>query len=127
MSPHTKRKEKRVLLVEDEPSYRTSLMSVLRRAGIQCTFSVDGDNALKRLAQEKFDLMIVDYLIPGPNGVEIVKWARKHSIDIPALLVTNYPSDELNEHAKLLGNTKVLPKPSYNMASIQKLIEDLLA
>jgi CheY-like chemotaxis protein len=126
MSPHTKRKERKVLLVEDEPSYRTSLMSVLRRAGIQCSFSVDGDSALKRLAQEKFDIMIIDYLIPGPNGIEIVKWARKHAIDIPALLITNYPSDELDQHAKLLGNTKVLPKPSYNMASIQKLIEDLI-
>lgn len=127
MSPHTKRKEKRVLLVEDEPSYRTSIMSVLRRAGIQCSFSVDGDHALKKLAQEKFDLLIIDYLIPGPNGIEVIKWARKHGIDIPALITTNYPSDELSEHAKLLGNTKVLSKPSYNMASIQKLVEDLLA
>ncbi len=126
MSPHSKRKEKWILLVEDEPSYRTSLITALRGSGFQCSFCVDGDNALKKLAHEKYDLLIVDYLIPGPNGIEIIKWARKNSINIPALIVTNYPSDELNEHAKFLGNTKVLAKPSYNMASIKRLAEDLL-
>jgi CheY-like chemotaxis protein len=126
MSVQDKRRELRVLLVEDEPTYRTSLITVLRKTGVQCSFSIDGDGALKKLASEKFHLMIVDYLIPGPNGLEVIRWARKRGINIPALIITNYPSDELIEHAKLLGNVRVIPKTSYNMAGIQRLIEDLL-
>ena len=126
MSPHTHRMEKRILLVEDELTYRTIILSILRKSGFHCTFCVDGDHALKKLAQEKFDLLIVDYLIPGPNGIEIVRWVRKHGIDIPALVITNYPSDELSENSKTLEHTKFLSKTSFNVSSMPKIVQEML-
>jgi two-component system, OmpR family, response regulator TrcR len=126
MSPHTKRKEKRILLIEDEPTYRTSILSVLRKADFHCSFCIDGDHAQKKLEQEKFDLMIVDFLIPGPNGIEVVDWARKHKISIPALIITNYPSDELTASCKPLGHTKVVAKQSINMAGMLEIVQEML-
>jgi CheY-like chemotaxis protein len=126
MSPHTHRKEKRILLVEDELTYRTSILAVLRKSGFHCTFCVDGDHALKKLEQEKFDLLIVDYLIPGPNGIEIVRWARKHGINIPALVITNYPSDDLSENSKTLEHTKFLAKTLFSVSSMSKIVQEML-
>jgi CheY-like chemotaxis protein len=127
MSPQTQRKEKRILLIEDDLTYRTLTLSVLRKSGFHCTFCVDGDHALKKLEQEKFDLLIVDYLIPGPNGIEIVRWARKHGINIPALVITNYPSEELSENSKTLEHTKVLAKTSFSVSSMAKIVQEMLS
>lgn len=126
MTSNTPPNEKRILLVEDEPTYRTLILLILRRAGINCTFCVDGDHAIQKLTQEKFDLLILDYLLPGPNGVEIVRSARKQGIDIPALIITNYPSDALNEITKSLGRTKVLAKPSFEMANLPAIVLEMM-
>jgi two-component system response regulator HydG len=127
MSPHTHRKEKRILLVEDDLTYRTLILSVLRKSDFHCTFCVDGDHALKKLEQEKFDLLIVDYLVPGPNGIEIVRWVRNHGINIPALVITNYPSDELSENSKTLKHTKFLAKTSFSISSMPKIVQEMLS
>jgi CheY-like chemotaxis protein len=82
---------------------------------------------LKKLEQEKFDLLIVDYLVPGPNGIEIVRWVRKHGMNIPALVITNYPSDELSENSKTLGHTKFLAKTSFSISSMPKIIQEMLS
>lgn len=126
MSPHTHKKEKRILFVEDEPAYRTPVISILRRAGFHCTFCIDGDHALKKLSQEKFDFLIVDYLLPGPNGVEVVKWVRKHGRNVPALIITNYLSDELINTVKSLGHARVVAKQSSTIEEMPKVVQEML-
>ena len=126
MTSNMQQNEKRVLLVEDEANYRTVVLTVLRRAGLNCTFCVDGDHAIKKLAQEKYDLIIVDYLLPGPNGIEIIQWARKKGIDTPALIITNYPSDDLNEINKSLGRTKILEKSMFTASRIPDIVQALM-
>ncbi len=126
MTSNIQSKEKRILLVEDEASYRTVVLATLRKAGLNCTFCVDGDNAIKKLEQEKYDLIIVDYLLPGPNGIEIVQWARKQGIDTSALVITNYPSDDLEKTNKALGHTRILSKSLFTTSSIPAIVQELL-
>jgi CheY-like chemotaxis protein len=121
--PH--QKEKRILLIEDDFTYRTLILSVLRKSGFNCTFCIDGDHALKKLRQENFDLIITDYLIPGPNGIEIVRWARKQGIDIPMLVVTNYPSEVLSVSIKELGRTKIIAKTSFTVSNMVKIVQEM--
>ena len=119
-------KEKRILLVEDDHVYRTVLLSTLRRIGFQCTFCIDGDHAIKKLLEEKFDLLISDYLLPGPNGIEIIRLARTHGIDIPALLITNYPAEVLHVSNKGLGRTKIIAKISFNPDNMLNIVQGML-
>jgi CheY-like chemotaxis protein len=126
MTSNIQQKEKRILLVEDDANYRTVVLTILRKAGLNCTFCVDGDHAIKKLAQEKYDLIIVDYLLPGPNGIEVIQWARKHGIDTPALIITNYPSDDLDKTNKALGHTKILAKSLFTTSSIPAIVQGLL-
>jgi DNA-binding response OmpR family regulator len=120
------RQQYKILVVEDDPTYRTLVLSTLRKAGMHCSFCVDGDHALEKLSQETFDAMVVDYLLPGPNAIEIVRWARQKDIRIPALIITNYPSDELNISNQDLGDTRILPKLAFHPSSMPKIVLDLL-
>jgi DNA-binding response OmpR family regulator len=127
MSASKPMKEKRVLLIEDEPNYRSLILTVLRKAGIQCTFCIDGDHAIKKLAQETFDLAIIDYLLPGPNAIDIVRWMRTQKITTPALIITNYPSDDLTVKSKELTRTKLIPKPTFDPANMPAIVQEMLA
>ena len=119
-------KEKRILLVEDDHVYRTLLLTTLRTTGYNCTFCIDGNQAIKTLLREKFDLLITDYLLPGTNGVEIIRLARKQGIDIPALLITNYPAEVLHVSNKGLGRTKIIAKISFNPDNMLNIVQGML-
>jgi DNA-binding response OmpR family regulator len=119
----TEQKEKRILLVEDDAAYRALVMSTLRKAGIHCTFCVTGDQAMKRLTQETFDLLIMDYLLPGPSAIDILQWARVKGINTPTLIVTNFPSDELRSKTKTLGHTHLMMKEAFSPESIPEVIQ----
>ena len=121
------KKEKRILLIEDEPNYRALILTVLRKAGIHCTSCTNGDLAIKKLSQETFDLAILDYLLPGPNAIDIVRWMRTQKINTPALIITNYPSDDLTTKSKALSKTKLIPKPTFDPANIPAIVQDMLA
>jgi len=118
--------QKKILLIEDDPAYRTVVLTTLRKAGVNCTICVDGDHAMKQLAKEKFDLLIVDYLLPGPNAVEIVRWTRAQGINTPALIITNYPSEDLHQHTPTLGATKILAKTSFSPSNMPSIIQEML-
>ena len=123
MNPNNQQKEKSVLIVEDDAAYRNLVISTLRNAGIHCAFCVTGDQAMKRLTQERFDLLIMDYLLPGPSAVDVLQWARLKGINTPTLIVTNFPSDELRSKIKDLGHTHLMTKAVFDTESIPKVIE----
>jgi DNA-binding response OmpR family regulator len=121
-----KQKEKRILLVEDDHVYRTLLLTALRAEGFNCTFCIDGNQAIKTLSREKFDLIITDYLLPGTNGVEIIRLTREQGIDTPALLITNYPTEVLHISNKALGRMKIISKISSNTTNMLKIVQGML-
>ncbi len=124
---HLSRKSQiKTLIIEDDNAYRTLLLSTLRKAGIQCTLCINGDQAIKKLSQEKFDIIIADYLLPGYNGTEIVKWARDNKIGIPAIVITNFPSEELTNKIKALNRTRLVTKSNFNPLDMPKLIEEMI-
>lgn len=123
---NAQQKEKRILIIDDDHVYRTLLIATLRKMGFYCTFCIDGNSAIKTLSREKFDLLICDYLLPGTNGVEIIKLARKNGIDIPALLITNYPTEVLHISNKALGHTKIISKTSFSPDNMLKIVQGMM-
>jgi DNA-binding response OmpR family regulator len=101
---------KRILIVEDDFSYRTFLLSALRKTGASCAISIDSESAKTKLAAEQFDILILDYLLPGHNAMEIVKWIREQNNLTPVLIVTAYPSDELAEKCREESNITIAAK-----------------
>lgn len=88
-----------ILLVEDDPAIRTVLRDALATDGHVVTTAADGDEALAILRTQTFDLLVLDVLLPGPSGLEILQSVRKHDQQTPVLLLTARSS----EGDKILG------------------------
>ncbi|HVN47919.1 MAG TPA: response regulator [Bacteroidota bacterium] len=103
-------KGKNVLIVEDDFVYRTFLVTLLRKTGAVCTISADSESAKTKLTAGHYDILILDYLLPGHNAMEIVKWLRERHSVTPILIVTAYLSDELMKRCKEEKNVAVISK-----------------
>jgi len=77
----------RILVVEDEPSIREVVNLYLRRAGYQVSVVEDGQAALDSLAEELPDLVVLDLMLPGVDGLEITRWLRERG-DTPIIMLT---------------------------------------
>lgn len=66
----------KILIVDDEPDARTVLFHTLRGAGHTVTEAADGDEALKKLKRTKFDLVLLDIMMPRMNGYEVLEKIR---------------------------------------------------
>src|SRR5439155_14813497 len=80
----------RVLVVEDEPHIRELVCLHLGIEGYVCDGVGDGPAALKRTESERFDLLVLDVMIPGIDGLSVCRAVRKRKIkhDVPILMLT---------------------------------------
>jgi DNA-binding response OmpR family regulator len=77
----------RILVVEDEPSIREVVSLYLGRAGYLVTVLADGTAALQYLALQQPDLVVLDLMLPGADGLEITRWLRERG-DTPIIMLT---------------------------------------
>ena len=77
----------RVLVVDDEPSVRESVGYALEQEGFEVTLAEDGEDAEARLADDDFDLLILDIMMPGKSGLDICREVRSRSA-VPIILLT---------------------------------------
>jgi DNA-binding response OmpR family regulator len=84
----------RVLVVDDEANIRLTLATLLRRAGFDVTAAEGGKEAIALLAQQTFDLMVVDLKMPEVDGMQVVATARLRQPDIAIIVLTGHGSME---------------------------------
>ena len=82
----------RILIVEDEESFRLSLGSLLPREGHEVIFAVDGIEALARFADSNPELILLDLMLPGISGNEVCKVIRQTS-NVPIIMLTAKDSE----------------------------------
>ncbi len=78
----------RILLVEDERDLRFSLVHNLEFEGYEVAEAADGANGLARAQAERFDLVILDIMMPGLNGLEVLKLLRAQNTTMPVMMLT---------------------------------------
>ena len=76
------------LVVEDDPSISGLVTKSLSAEGFLVTHETDGDNALDRLIRESFDVAVLDIMIPGRDGLSVLRMIREKGINTPVLLLT---------------------------------------
>ena len=81
----------RILVVDDEPELLDYLAETLRREGYAVETAPDGRSATDALANGTFDLVLSDIVMPGMNGLQLLRRAREHDLDLPVLLMTGSP------------------------------------
>ena len=84
----------RILLVDDEANIRLTLSALLQRAGHDVTPAENGEDAVKLLEQQSFDLLLVDLKMPGMGGMDVVAAARQRQSDLAIIVLTGHGSLE---------------------------------
>src|SRR5918997_3047130 len=78
----------RILIVEDEEHLARLVAEILGREGYAAETVGDGRTALSRALVEPFDLLVVDWMLPDLDGVQVVKRLRAAEVDVPVLMLT---------------------------------------
>lgn len=115
-APRRKRKEGEkplILAVDDEQDMRTLLSLVFRGAAYELALARSGKECLERVAQGDIDLVVVDALMPGMDGFEVVERLKQDEATrgLPVLLLTGLEDEELTQRAFALGVDDFMQKP----------------
>jgi CheY-like chemotaxis protein len=125
-SPRGERMTRRVLIVEDEPHIVESLTFLLTREGFEVQALGDGDAALAALAGELPAVLVLDAMLPGADGFEILRRLRSdpRCAKLPILMLTARGQRRDRAVADALGADRFMTKPCSNaevVASVQEL------
>ena len=120
--------EYRVLIVDDEEELVTTIAERLQVRGIQAETATDGETALKMIEANPPQVVVLDVMMPGIGGIEILKRMNAQNLQIPVILLTGYGSAEQGKEGMELGAFDYLMKPcDLNMliSKIQEAVKDL--
>src|SRR5688500_956213 len=79
---------KKILIVEDEPSIALALEDDLRHEGYETELATDGHHAERRALSREFDLILLDVMLPGQDGVEVCRRVRGAGLETPIGMLT---------------------------------------
>lgn len=116
-----------ILLVDDDRNLVTTLSHGLRKAmgeAISVAVCFSGSEALSILATQAFDVVVSDFNMPGPSGLEFLIKIRQDHREIILVLITAYGTDALEEGARQLGVGYITKpfEPAFLVQSIKDLI-----
>ena len=119
--------KKRILIVEDEESLLKLETILLQVKGYEVTGAATGNIALEKLDQGKFDLVLLDIMLPDIDGFEICSRIRKEprTAGVPVVMLTAKKSQVDHERGTACGANAYLTKP-FKSAMIIEVIDGLL-
>ncbi len=99
-----------ILVVDDEAPMRKLLSSNLKASGYSVRSAADGAEALKLIEEHRFDLLLLDVNMPGPNGLQVLEAVRR-GVDVPILILSGRGRERDKVEALDLGADDYLSKP----------------
>ncbi len=102
-----------VLIVEDDVAIARLIEMYLKKEGFTIVLCADGDEAIRMLQNQTFSLMILDRMLPGKRGMDILRWLRRqeHIATLPVLMVTALGSTDEKVRGLKEGADDYLSKP----------------
>ncbi len=116
---------RRVLVVDDDDLVRQTFRDSLEVIGCQVWLAADGDECLALAERETFDLIFLDLVMPGKDGVDVLSALRGRGCKTHVVLITAYPESDLLEEALKHGSITLVRKP-VGIAAVQSTAEMLL-
>ena len=101
----------RVLVVDDELPMRIGLKEVLKRAGYEVELAEDGEQGIKRLDAERFDVVITDLRMPGKDGMEVLRHAKSRHPDVLIFMISAHGDIPTAVEAMKYGAQDFIQKP----------------
>jgi len=114
-----------ILIVEDEEAIRTGLIDVLVYHGFLTDIAEEGINGLKKALSGKYDLILLDVMLPGMNGFEICQRIREQDREQPVIMLTAKNTDEDIIQGLQMGADDYVAKP-FSIAQLVLRIQAVL-
>jgi DNA-binding response OmpR family regulator len=115
----------RILIVEDEPAIRTGLIDVFVYHGFDVDHAVDGPSGLAKALTGKFDLVLLDVMLPGKNGFELCEAIRAADREQAIMMLTAKGGDEDIIQGLTLGADDYIAKP-FSVAQLVLRVQAVL-
>lgn len=117
----------RVLVVEDEPNISEAIRFILRRDGWEVAVFGSGEGAVERALAFAPHLVILDLMLPGVSGLDVLRGLRGHpeTAHLPVILLTAKGSAQMRETARAAGASMFIAKPFANgelLAAARQLV-----
>ena len=113
----------RILIVEDEPNIVESLSFILRRAGFEVDTVTDGAEALDRVRRQVFEVLVLDIMLPGMNGLDVLKAIRSDQAlsALPVIVLTAKGQANDRRTAEAIGANAFITKPFSNADVVERV------
>ena len=120
---------KRIMVADDDPVFREVAAACLRNAGYEVRLASQGAEAMSMLMREKFDLAIIDLLMPQIDGLRLIALMRAtpQLRDLPVLIITSQEDPSVRADGMQVGANDYLTKPvdwARLPARVEALIKD---
>lgn len=127
MNP-TQAQTKKILLVEDEDFIRDLYVRQLSRAGFIVKSAIDGQSGLDLLNSESFDLLLLDIMLPGINGLQLLRGFKLQNPNshMMTILLTNLGQEAVIKEGFELGACAYLIKASYTPEQVVEEVRNVL-
>ncbi len=109
--PPTPSSADRILVVDDEPGIREGCRRILGREGYQVEVASSGEEGWERAQSQLFDLILLDVMMPGLGGIELLQRIIAHDPDAVCIIITGYATIELAVQAMREGAYHFIAKP----------------
>jgi DNA-binding NtrC family response regulator len=123
----TGRSQGNILLVDDDLAFRVGTLALLEDHGFKASFATNGEEAMQKLAELPFDLVLSDLVMPGINGIELLKHIRDTYPGLTVIMITGFASIGTAVEAMRIGARDYVTKPCDNdelMIKIQHALEE---
>ena len=115
----------KILIVDDEEIMRGFLFDLLEDSGYEVTQCTSGEEAIEKVMESNFDLVITDIKMQGKDGYDVLNEVKKIHPDIKVLLMTGYALDEDGSSSISKGADGFILKP-FDINSIREITQRLL-
>lgn len=116
---------RRILLAEDDESMRGFLERALVKAGYEVVSCENGVEAMARLKQEPFTLLLTDIVMPRMDGIELARRASEIDPELKIMFITGFAAVTLNSESKAPKDARVLSKP-FHLRDLVREVDKLL-
>jgi DNA-binding NtrC family response regulator len=116
---------KPILIVDDEKNIRMTLSQSLESLGVEMDVAGSGEEALAKLKERDFGVILLDIRMPGMDGMEVLRQVREVRPDIRIIMITAYGTIESAVEAMKLGAADFLQKP-FDPEEIRELVSRVM-
>ena len=114
-----------ILIVDDEKNIRLALSMSLEKLEIPVETAASGEEALEKVAQREYELMLLDLRMPGLDGMEVLRRVSQQLPELKVIIITAYGSIDLAVEAMKLGAVDFLQKP-FDANQVREMVGRIL-